>query len=609
MKLISFRIKNFKSIIDTGVCKISDSDNIVILAGQNESGKTAVLQALDFFANGTSADFEKLHRRQEESPEVACNFLLSDEDIENIFIESNNNEKLKSFLKDNPTISFMRGNAKEDDFDDIRLAKDTKDKLENLLKEISKTELENKQTIIKDKPSAAAGVTDITSSAKLIEIQESIFKIDDLEKIIIPEIRKFTFYTTFSDLLPGEVKIADIKSYAAVLDFEKVFDVNFSEIIKKDSRTIIRMENRLHTKASDDLNTYWGQELEEGGKYNFTVKIEKRIPDTESLVQFTIDRDDGDPLFLEQKSQGFRWFSSFNLRLRALGVNKDNIKNLVILIDEPGQGLHEKAQADVKRVIEELANNGAQIIYSTHNPNLIGTHEINFTRIRLVSNDKKEGTKVRNVSQFLSQNGKKNIDALSPIRTAMGLNTIQPIFDDRNRYNVIVEGITDNYYFNAFKKLFNYNERLFFIPSCGVDNVVNVVSLLIGWGCDYKAVLDDDKMQGRKVYDALKKCFFENDDDLAHKYILKIKDCHGIEDIFSQDDFIKYILNRELTTEERKINNSEIVKNSGKEMYARLFLEKVQADKDGKIKLNKKTMNNIKVIFDWLYDQFNIKSE
>lgn len=45
MKLISFRIRNFRSILDTGEIFFS-RDNITALVGQNESGKSAVLDAL-----------------------------------------------------------------------------------------------------------------------------------------------------------------------------------------------------------------------------------------------------------------------------------------------------------------------------------------------------------------------------------------------------------------------------------------------------------------------------------------------------------------------------------------------------------------------------------
>ena len=43
MKLVSVQIKNYKSIEDSGVFSIRD---ITCLAGKNESGKTAILQAL-----------------------------------------------------------------------------------------------------------------------------------------------------------------------------------------------------------------------------------------------------------------------------------------------------------------------------------------------------------------------------------------------------------------------------------------------------------------------------------------------------------------------------------------------------------------------------------
>jgi len=48
MEIKSFRIKNYRSIKDSGVCYMS-GDNITILAGKNESGKTAILEALEDF--------------------------------------------------------------------------------------------------------------------------------------------------------------------------------------------------------------------------------------------------------------------------------------------------------------------------------------------------------------------------------------------------------------------------------------------------------------------------------------------------------------------------------------------------------------------------------
>lgn len=44
MRLINFKIKSYKSVLDLGVCDV-DQD-VTILAGKNESGKTNILEAL-----------------------------------------------------------------------------------------------------------------------------------------------------------------------------------------------------------------------------------------------------------------------------------------------------------------------------------------------------------------------------------------------------------------------------------------------------------------------------------------------------------------------------------------------------------------------------------
>lgn len=48
MKLTAFRIENFRSIKDTDWHELA-SDNITCLIGQNESGKTSVLEGLRAF--------------------------------------------------------------------------------------------------------------------------------------------------------------------------------------------------------------------------------------------------------------------------------------------------------------------------------------------------------------------------------------------------------------------------------------------------------------------------------------------------------------------------------------------------------------------------------
>ena len=49
MKLKSFKIEHVKSIVDSGICHLSEKDNVLVLAGQNEAGKSAILEALNYF--------------------------------------------------------------------------------------------------------------------------------------------------------------------------------------------------------------------------------------------------------------------------------------------------------------------------------------------------------------------------------------------------------------------------------------------------------------------------------------------------------------------------------------------------------------------------------
>lgn len=73
MKLTAFRIRNFRSIVDTGWQNLSP-DGITCLIGQNESGKTSVLEALKVFHSGIIS--EDVLRSDLSLPEVSCRFSI-----------------------------------------------------------------------------------------------------------------------------------------------------------------------------------------------------------------------------------------------------------------------------------------------------------------------------------------------------------------------------------------------------------------------------------------------------------------------------------------------------------------------------------------------------
>lgn len=77
MKISAFQIKNYRSIVDSGKCYLSP-DNITALIGQNESGKTSVLEALRSFYEGQISD--DVLRSDLTFPDITCVFQLEEDE-------------------------------------------------------------------------------------------------------------------------------------------------------------------------------------------------------------------------------------------------------------------------------------------------------------------------------------------------------------------------------------------------------------------------------------------------------------------------------------------------------------------------------------------------
>ncbi|MFC2113375.1 AAA family ATPase [Bacteroidota bacterium] len=100
-----FKIKNFRSIVDTGWNELA-SDNITGLIGQNESGKTSILEALNSFYNGMISD--DILRSDLSLPEVSCSFSLSKEELKKYFPEKKLPEKIQEFILSSGQITLTR---------------------------------------------------------------------------------------------------------------------------------------------------------------------------------------------------------------------------------------------------------------------------------------------------------------------------------------------------------------------------------------------------------------------------------------------------------------------------------------------------------------------
>ena len=161
---------------------------------------------------------------------------------------------------------------------------------------------------------------------------------------------------------------------------------------------------------------------------------------------------------------------------------------------------------------------------------------------------------------------------------------------------VLVEGITDHYYFSAMGEYLGLDEALAFVPAMGVDNLPVLASLCLGWGYDFKAVFDSGK-QGNRAERLLRKKLFPDDPDEFARRVHKLKGAEGVEDLFSRTDFARSVLGREVPANR---SNSVVARSEKKELLGRLFSDRLKSES---VQLSRATKNRFSAVFEWLDDR------
>ncbi|MBN8786918.1 MAG: AAA family ATPase [Terrimonas sp.] len=453
MKLKSFRVQNYKSIIDSGICRLSDNDFITILAGQNESGKSSILQALRDFGK-QEINVESL-RDDDSAPIITCTFSVSADDFKDEVLFKHADiddppERLKKIVEDIKELEVILTH------DDKKTAIVT---FGHGLMEAINIFLQE------DNVNSESGKDSTNQQGNFFpwNIEETI---DALRNAFLDFLPTIIFFDDFCDLLPEKILLKDItsknnssKGYQAVRNVEKILSANFSSLEKLSDSKRETTQNAYHESITADFNEKWKQRIAEGNGAKVHVKFYRDETGTPYL-KFYIETKKGEFLSVNKRSQGFKWFLSFYLQLKAEDKNEGD---LIILFDEPGLYLHSKAQTDMIAVFEELSKKN-QIIYSTHSPYLIDTAKLH--RVRLVLNTKDAGTTVEKITSSKISNQK---DSLKPIIDALGLEIATP-FSVGKKNNVIVEGISDFHYLQGMKLLLNKTYDIGVLPSMGASN-------------------------------------------------------------------------------------------------------------------------------------------
>lgn len=632
MHLITFQIKHFKSIVDSGECNLAS--DVTVLAGKNEAGKTTILEALSRFNVG--AEFSEADNPIPEigdnaKPVVTLSLTLSEDDIRSLCVETGTLvpeaiaaiAKLPLIVSKKANNSYDFSASQKGSLWNYLIAE--YDKLDatyikrwgELTEALSHANLQvpgvSAETVPHEQKSeepvaaieaaiavAVAADPEIelgslnTTFTKFKDTAKDLIVKDNAKKARIDALKaklpKFVLFDSFdkSEMLPYKISLSKATNNKAVSNFCKVADINIDALINNtDPQYRITTLDRKSATLDGDFGEYWEQD-----KLNLSVQAYG----SDLIFGVSEEENPHTSFKVEQRSKGLQWFLAFYLLLKVESLSEPHI----ILIDEPGLYVHASAQESILRVLETTSQQ-RQIVFSTHSPYLIDPTRLD--RIRLVIKNLKKkvsrkevvvpGTTVYELSKV--ETGEK--DTLTPIITAIGLDISRQLNFAAN-HNVILEGISDyNYICGAMEKMTPTQKaklaKLHLIPSKGADNVPNIVSLLIGWRLDFRILLDNDK-KGREVGELL-----DNKLSVGEKVSYVSNEEGAIEDVLTKEDFNKYVLGKpaDYRSTER---NSVVISDAQKVILSQKFLIDCR---QGNVRLSKESKDNFKRILEQLLTQ------
>lgn len=631
MKLEWVQIRDFRSINDTGRLYIDPM--LTVLAGKNESGKSNILRALEVFSTNefSDGDYPEGKTREESHPLIEVSFRIDLEEIIKNFPNMNERPQeyynfiVKKRFGYNDPLTYVYGSIQRYFFrgdllhimkrineymvvliEDNTLPKNIRINAERLYREGHEfienfSKLENVIYRLMDYRDRAKDIfnnlDDKRESPRGIRAvgADTINKFFDLSEMALVDyqnfeenlaIPKFKLLQSFENMLPDSVDFFD--------GTEGIWAQYIRESLQgKKGRSILEMSNRDIKRGMDRISkeiTFLFQKIYSQSQINlqFDVGVNNTLDvyiyDGESQIDFKPS----------QRSKGFQWFLSFFFAINAVQRTGN-----IILLDEPGPYLHPKAQNDILKALEILATSD-QIIFTTHSPYLINPNTLE--RVRLVRRDSKNCTVIQN-QVHAARIGDNEV--YTPIMTAIGLD-LSKSFGTFGDNNVIVEGISDYYYLESMKEHINFegkNGIMRFVPSIGASKIDKLAPLLIGWGINFKVLLDNDKA-GKDVEKKLKDKLHLLEEQIV---FVSDKSEFAIEDLFSREDFLVYVApNLDISEENKDLKNSSLLSGGKKALIAKVFKERLQKED---IIFTPQTIDNFTSLFRKLYGVNDVRDK
>src|SRR5579863_450680 len=561
MRLIKAQINNFRNILDSSPVHIEPT--VTCIVGKNESGKTAFLQGM-YRLNPAHASakfsilqqypawLEKQHRREgkdlEHSRPVRAIFELEASDLsilESRFGQGTLTSKQVTVEREYSGKQWFDFQADERGavrhiLRDVKLPADFVDSgasattfagVDQLVQNLSKEGGEH---------SKAASEAVATAKAKLLG------KAADLRKALLEGIDqlapRFFYFDEYSSL-PGTIKIRELLGKKREdLTEDEATARSLLELAGAESEYLLNPEYEVRKRELEnvansithDVLKYWSTNPELRVMIDITQKTEQTPQGQQSVLDELKIRlwDDRHLLSLpfDQRSTGFRWFFSF---LAAFSEFEHSTKPIIILLDEPGLGLHARAQKDFLRFIEDRLSHRCQVIYSTHSPFMVEPDHLE--RARLVE-DKGRDIGSRITSDVLSTDK----DTLFPLQGALGYDLAQHLFVAP--HNLVLEGTSDYTYlllvssFLKEKGREGLDDKWSLVPVGGADLIPSFVALL-GHHLEVTVLLDSRKEGNQRLSKLVEQGILAKNRIIGIGEIIGVK-LADLEDLFEPTEYL-----------------------------------------------------------------------
>jgi len=499
MRLRKFRARAYRCIHDSGEITVGD---LAAFVGRNESGKTTILQALTLL--NKNEQVSELDLCDEMHEELKNEIRLAEGEF-----ELNQNEKMilkEKFpsLPEIKKIKLFRTNRNQKvqyEFEDMELSESESDGLnswENFSRQIIefldtipnhlRIQVNTKffeEAVPKNQEVFDSGMAEFSNQFHVIAIQEPRV-IEEWGKIYEnPE-------NQFSNLLSGESEKVALQNFIAselhprfvyFSDYKKIYgNINLNEYIKEErgeradsieyveefdkAETVrnlfylaeldmkeleevkespskcIKLLNTASNRLTNKLNPAWkGDPIHVDLRYNPGNIMSVVISDVHKDGTIT------NTGLLNRRAEGFKWTFSFIVNFAA-ETQRSELKEAILLLDEPARNLHPTQQMGISDLLKNLAGSN-QVLYATHSPFMI----FDYTpgNLLVVELDKR-----KHLSRIFYDYWNADDKTLTPILYGLSRGQVESIVDreigTNSRPVIIVETMSDAMYLNAFDK-------------------------------------------------------------------------------------------------------------------------------------------------------------